>query len=241
MSTLKKFWIVLIGAVLAMAIIACSCGSILPLVTPTLTPSQPVNPPPGPSGYDSLPYYDDFSNPNTGWDIFDTDVDGAGYENGYYFVVSRTTEFSTYGDGGRLFGDMVINVDATPFSVPANSDFSLNAGCRVKDNGDGYLFEITGDGYYAVGYYTGGGQDYTSLLSGDEWQFSNAIQQGMALNHLTVTCAGSQFRFEVNGEVLFDGYDSTFTEGDICLGADTYDDNNTPAEIHFDNLVVTAP
>lgn len=33
MSTQKKFWLVLIGAVLGMAIIACSCGSLLP--TPT--------------------------------------------------------------------------------------------------------------------------------------------------------------------------------------------------------------
>lgn len=36
MNTQKKFWLVLIGAVLAMVIIACSCGSLIP--TPTAGP-----------------------------------------------------------------------------------------------------------------------------------------------------------------------------------------------------------
>ena len=33
MNTQKKFWLVLIGAVLAMVIIACSCGSLVPTQT----------------------------------------------------------------------------------------------------------------------------------------------------------------------------------------------------------------
>ena len=115
-----------------------------------------------------------------------------------------------------------------------------NICCRLQANNDGYLFEVAADGYYAVGYYTGGGHDYTSLLSGDEWHFSDVIQQGMATNHVAATCAGSQFRLEVNGQVLYEGQDFTFTEGDISLGAATYE-ADTPAEIHFDNLAVSAP
>jgi hypothetical protein len=33
MNTQKKFWLVLIGAILGMAIIACSCGSLVPTST----------------------------------------------------------------------------------------------------------------------------------------------------------------------------------------------------------------
>jgi hypothetical protein len=140
-----------------------------------------------------------------------------------------------------FFGDTVLEVDATPVSGPAKNNFSSSVFCRLQSNGDGYLFEITGDGYFAVGTYTGGGKTYASLLSGDEWQRSNVIKTGMATNHITVTCASSQLKLEVNGKVLFDGQDSTFTEGDIALGATTYDSNNTPAEVHFDNLAVSAP
>ena len=351
MNTTKKFWIVLLGTVLAMVIIACSCNSLTPSVTPTVTmpvntlPNTPIVPPtqtpvsnPLPelagfwqdwsrvftiewqgnqyvvtaitsSGtskrtltsqswdgmsltwtykysdengsssstyttvsvegdrltvkysstggtsdthilkrvpsavpvYDSLPYHEDFGNPNTGWDVYSNNDSSAGYDNGYYFVIAKKAKTSYYGEAYLFFGDTVIEVDATPVSGPANNNFSSSVFCRLQTNGDGYLFEITGDGYFAVGSYTGGGNTYASLLSGDEWQPSTAIKTGMATNHITVTCAGSQLKLEVNGKVLFDGQDSTFTEGDIALGATTYDPNNTPAEVHFKNLVVTAP
>jgi hypothetical protein len=51
----------------------------------------------------------------------------------------------------------------------------------------------------------------------------------------------AQLKLDVNGQVLYDGQDSTFMEGDISLGAATYADNNSPAEIHFDNLSVKMP
>ena len=241
MSTPKKFWVVLIGAILAMVIIACSCGSIVPVVTPMPTPtptqSQPVNPLPGLEGYwqdgpkvftiewqggqyvvtaltsvgagtrtltsqswngssltwtytytdetsnnsityttvsvggnsltanystsagavsvhflqrsssptpsyYSLPYYDDFSSPNTGWQIYNTDVDSAGYDSGTYFVISKTNKFSSFGAAGRFYGDTVIEVDATPVSAPANNYFSYNIGYRTHSNSDWYYSRL---------------------------------------------------------------------------------------------------
>jgi hypothetical protein len=191
--------------------------------------------------YFTLPYFDNFSSASTGWDVYDSTSDAAGYGNGYYFVISKTKDYSSYGAYGGFFGDTVVNVDVTPASGPSDNNFSYNAGCRVQSNADGYIFEVSADGYFAVGYYTGGGSKYVSLLSGDEWQPASAIQKGLTPNHLTVTCAGSNIKFEVNGQVLFDGQDSTFIEGDISLGAATYDANNAPAEVHFSNLAVTAP
>ncbi|MFH1524621.1 MAG: hypothetical protein ABIF04_06625 [Chloroflexota bacterium] len=47
MNAPRKFWLVLIGAILTMAVIACSCGSIIPTPTPTV----PVNPMPQLEGY----------------------------------------------------------------------------------------------------------------------------------------------------------------------------------------------
>jgi hypothetical protein len=189
--------------------------------------------------YDSLPYQDDFSVPGSGWDSYNAKSDSAGYQNGAYFVISRTNRFTSYGEPNLFYGDTVIAVDATPVNGPANSNFSYHIGCRIQTNGDGYLFEVRADGYFKVDYYSGGGVTQTSL-SGKQWKKSAAIQPGMATNHLTVTCAGSELKLDVNGQVLYDGQDSTFTEGDIDLGAGTYD-NTTPAEIHFTHLVVTAP
>ncbi len=191
--------------------------------------------------YYSLPWLDDFSNPESGWDIYSSTKDEAGYKDSAYFVISKTNEFSSFGSSNRFFGDTVIDVDATPVSGPAASDYSYHVGCRGQSNADGYIFEVEADGYYAAGYYKGGGNTYVSLLTGDDWQPSSAIKPGLQTNHLTVTCAKNQLKLEVNGQVVYTGQDSTFTEGDIDLGAATYDKNNTPAEIHFTNLAVKLP
>jgi hypothetical protein len=191
--------------------------------------------------YDSLPHADDFSNPESGWEIYDTDTDSAGYVNQSYFVISRTNEFSSFGTAGLYLGDTIIDVDANPVSGPADNNYSYNVGCRNQANFDGYVFEIRADGYFAVGYFTDGGQSYVSLLSGDDWQPSPAIMTGVTVNHMRLTCSGSQLRLVVNGQLLYEGQDSTFSEGDISLGAATYTDDSTPAEVHFDNLVVNLP
>jgi hypothetical protein len=190
--------------------------------------------------YDSLPIYDNFNDPNSGWDIW-ADADGAvGYSNGYYYVISKTHSLFSDGYPYLFLGDTVIDVDATAASGPGNNNFSYEVACRVRNNGGGYSFEVSADGYYAVGVYTDP-KTYVSMLSGDEWQASSALKQGLVTNHLAVTCAGSHFKFEVNGQLVFEGQDTTFSNGDIGLGAITYEDNNTPAEVHFDNLVVMAP
>ena len=92
--------------------------------------------------YYSLPYYDDFSNPNIGRHIFDNDMYSAGYESAYYFVISKTTKFSSFRAVGRFFGDTVIEVDATPVSAPVNNYFSYNIGYRTHSNSDWYYSRL---------------------------------------------------------------------------------------------------
>ena len=80
MNTFRKFWLVLIGAVLAMVVIACSCGSLTPTPTvapPTImppSPTVPVNPMPALEGY---------------WLDTDTnDVHVIEWKNGQYVVTA---------------------------------------------------------------------------------------------------------------------------------------------------------
>jgi hypothetical protein len=187
--------------------------------------------------YESLPFNDDFSDPGTGWDILENEYGSLKYENGYYSVRSIIKEEGQSSYAFRFFNDPVITVDATSVSGPSNNNYGFFIGCNTQINGDGYWFDVDVSGYYVVGITTDG--KYKSLFTGDDRRASNAIHTGKSTNHVIVTCAGGQLILEVNDKELFRGSDYTFTEGDINLGAISYED--APAEIHFDNLSVTAP
>jgi hypothetical protein len=72
-----------------------------------------------------------------------------------------------------------------------------------------------------------------------DWSESEAIRQGNAMNHLRVVCDGSTLALFVNGELVAEASDTSFTEGDIALIVTTYEDEATV--IYFDDLVVTRP
>jgi hypothetical protein len=77
MDTRKKFWLVIIGSILGMVIIACSCSSLVPTPTSAPLPSNNLGPMPGLVGK---------------W--IDPDSSGGGtistiaYQNGEYVVTS---------------------------------------------------------------------------------------------------------------------------------------------------------
>jgi hypothetical protein len=247
MNTSKKFWIILASAILGMVIIACSCGSISSLITPTQT-MAPLPPSPTsitniiptvPSTTFSLPYYDDFSDPNSGWEIYDESFGSTGYANGYYYIKANESSIplTTF---DQYLTDAIVQVDATPVSGPSNDNYEYGISCRLQTNLDGYDFSISADGYFSVYLVTDGGSTFTSLLQGDEYQYSDAINQGLATNELVVSCNGSQLTFMANGLTLFTGQDNTFSDGYIGLFADIFDET-TPAEVHFDDLLIFAP
>jgi hypothetical protein len=78
MYTPRKFWLVLGGTILALAIIACSCGSLTPTPTAPPPPTIPVNPMPALAGY---------------WlDTQTNDVHTIAWQNGQY-VVTATNDY----------------------------------------------------------------------------------------------------------------------------------------------------
>ena len=93
---------------------------------------------------------------------------------------------------------------------------------------------ISGDGYYSIQIVVEG--DWNPLV---EWTTSGVIRQGDATNHIRAVCDGTHLALIVNGELLAEVEDTTYTEGDIALTATTLEDE--PTEVHFDNLVVYTP
>jgi hypothetical protein len=179
---------------------------------------------------------DDFSDEDSGWEVFTYD-DGSyvGYENGSYAVATTGGAGSwSYGLAMRNFDDIVLDVDATQVSGPTDDNNGYGVMCRAQENGDGYLFAISGDGYYSIWAISNG--EFLDLV---DWAESGSIAQGDSKNHLRVVCDGSHLALYVNNQLIGEAQDSSFASGDIGFAAASYTDEGTL--IYFDNLVVTAP
>jgi hypothetical protein len=178
-------------------------------------------------------FEDDFSDPDSGWEVSEYENGNVGYSDGGYAVTSLGDGWWIMGLANRSFDDLVIEVDATQISAPDNNNNGYGIVCRVQPNGDGYLLGISGDGFYSIYEIMDG--EFEALV---EWAESDVIYQRNATNRIRAVCDGSDLALFVNGELLAEANDSTFIEGDIGLTATSYEDE--PTEIHFDNLVVFA-
>jgi len=214
-------------------VMACTC---LPTgdgdETPTLVVEQETPPPPPPPP--GAIFQDDFSDPSSGWEVGDYEGGSVGYDGGAYFVRSDEDGSVMWGVANRSFDDLVIEVDATQISAPSNNNNAYGVKCREQSNGDGYGLMISGDGYYSIQIIADG--EWDPLV---DWTESDAIHQGNGTNHIRAVCDGAKLVLFVNGQLLGEAEDSTYSEGDIALASSTLESD--PTEIHFDNLVVREP
>lgn len=216
---MKKRLLLIVG-VLVLVTLACSITEIVGGGDDTTTTQG-----------DNIILTDDFSSSSSGWEVGEYDIGDVGYENGYYFVTSNSNQ-PMWGASMRNYQDVVIEVDVSQYSGPDNNGFGVV--CRLQEEGDGYYFAISGDGYYSISINT---DDFYDLVT---WESSGAINLGTSTNNMVVSCIGSRLTLEVNGTVLAEATDSTFSSGDIGLFAGTFEEN-TLAEVHFDNLVLRRP
>jgi Tol biopolymer transport system component len=215
-------------------IIVVEASEPAPLPSPTPTVEQATPTLSGPM-LTPLPFEEDFSDPRSGWEAGESAYGSVGYRDGVYYVISLQHGHTVFGLANRLFGDMVIELDATQVSAPPNNNNDYGVVCRAQPDGSGYFLLTTGDQYFGIWKRTSSGE-YESLVP---WTKSDVIRPGNATNHIRAVCDGPTLQLYVNGELLGDTTDSSYTQGDIALEAETYEEE--PTEVHFDNLLVTAP
>ena len=179
-------------------------------------------------------FSDDFSDESSGWVTYDASDGRVIYRDGYLYVKDYTAyEGSMYGESQRYFTDFILEVET--WLVGGTDDNWHAVGCRLKDEGNGYAFSISADGYYTIDKEV---NDNVKVLAGPT--FSSYINQGEgAINLIHIECIGSNLSLSVNGHLLKEVTDTTFTGGDICLSANSL--AGTFTEVAFDNIVVTEP
>mgnify|MGYP001089924900 CR=1 FL=1 len=217
----KKILCVIIPLILTT--LACTCNVLPSLTGPKASPVS-----------SNIIFQDDFSDPDSGWEVGKYDEGSVGYKNGAYVVISYSNGDTMWGVANRSFDDIVIEVDATQVAAGPESDNDYGVICREQGDGNGYYLLLSGDGYYAI--IKAQDNEFYYLV---DWTETEAIHKGNATNHIRAVCNGTSLELSVNGEYLASVEDNAFASGDIALTATTYEDAAT--EIHFDNLVVSRP
>ncbi len=191
---------------------------------------QPLTPAPQPG--ETL-FFDDFSNPLSGWGRFTSaegtmDYDGGGYR---FLVNGLQTHF--WSTPGKSFSDVRLEVDVAKVGGPDENRIGLL--CRFVEN-DYYFFLLSSDGYYAIGKFVHGS---VIQLGQNEMQYSDSVHKGLAVNHLRADCIGNTLTFYVNGQPVAQAQDADLTQGEVGLLAGTF--SQPGVDVIFDNFAVIQP
>lgn len=123
--------------------------------------------------------------------------------------------------------DFLVEIDTTFVDGPETGEYGIVF--RKQDN-NFYLFAISGSGYY--GLFRSDDGEWTDVIP---WTASGAITAGSgAVNRLAVLAEGPTVTLIVNGEVLAQAEDATYSEGGLGLAAGTFSEDGL--QVSFDNF-----
>jgi uncharacterized repeat protein (TIGR02543 family) len=179
-------------------------------------------------------FSDDFSDENSGWVTHDEYDGRVAYLNGYLYIKNYAAyDVTTYSESQHYFTDFVLEVET--WLIGGTDDNWQGLSCRHSDEDNYYALSISADGYYTIWKAVDGTRTTFAAPT-----YSSYINQGVgAVNLIHIECIGSDLSLSVNGHLLRQVTDTTFTGGDITLGANAC--SGTFTEVAFDNIVVSEP
>jgi hypothetical protein len=202
-----------LGLLLA-AVLACSPSSVLPNSTAL--------------------YKDNFSDSSSGWCVSSSSSSSTDYGDGDYVMTVTPDNWFVWCNSGHSFGDIHLEVTARDVSAKGDTVFGVLCNeqkAAVQSDEDYYILGLSSDGHYSI-RLSQGGKD--TVLAEDR---SAAIPTQAVSYTVGADCAGGNLALYVNGKQIASAHDTTYTSGDVGLFAWTGD--GAPAEIHYDDLVVT--
>jgi hypothetical protein len=178
-------------------------------------------------------FFDDFSDPTSGWYIGEDKLAKWEYLDGEYRILSKDDGYYYWSDPPTCARENYsVEVDARWVGDPGNS-----FGILIGNNPDFdrlYSFEVNTD-FQDYSLYYWDGSNWNTLVP---WTVSPYINLGMASNHLKFTRNGVQITLEINGNIL-----GTWADGNIIgptytgIMSDPYTDYPT-SDARFDNFLL---
>lgn len=167
-------------------------------------------------------------------------------EDGHYTIQTTNTGQASYLWGTSQWPastlayptlkNVVVDVDATSADGTADNWFGVI--CRAGEEGRGYAFLISDDGFWAIAR-----TDTRGLFFVEEWRETDVIKRGRATNHIRAYCVDDYLALYVNDQFVGDHTDDSRTNkidqvGAVGLLAGGPQDK--AVRVTFDNLVVTS-
>jgi hypothetical protein len=176
-------------------------------------------------------YSDNFNTPGSGWPVSDDGNVLREYNAGEYRILVRPKDWSGGASPGVLAAEYSMAVDLRNIN---NVVGSYGIAFESAQNGSTtYTFEIYSDGWFGLYRWS---PSLTTLAEAP----SAAINLGSASNHLKVERYGSAIKAYVNGTLVANVTDGTYT-GSRYFGlvAFTYPDNaSVDLDVRYDNFTV---
>jgi hypothetical protein len=177
-------------------------------------------------------YYDNFSNPGSGWPIFDGSYAKYEYLNNEYRILVKNADWWAAARAPLTSSDYYVVADVRNASGVYGS-YGLIFGLS-SDWSQFYDFEIDTDGYYAIYQYQN--EDWYPLAFG----FSPDIHTGSVTNQVSIRRLGSQIWAYANGKLL-----NILEQGDYSglryIGLIAYAYTQAPIDIRYDNFEMYSP
>lgn len=181
-----------------------------------------------------LLFEDDFSEKDSGWDRYVSDIGSTDYADGAYHIIVNEPITDLFANPSETFEDVIIEVTATKQSGPDENSFGVI--CRYQDEENFYAALITSDGYAGIFEVNEG--EY-KLIGHKEMIPVPAILGGNASNLIYFECIGNSLSLAVNDSPVDSQTDKSFKKGDVGLIAGTFED--TGVHIAFDDFKVSQP
>jgi uncharacterized repeat protein (TIGR01451 family) len=172
-------------------------------------------------------YFDDFSDPGSGWLIYEDPEVKYGYADQQYQVWFKTPEDGVWITPGARASDFTVALSARRTSG-MDGPYGILFGIS-QDWSELYEVSIDED-YYAIWKFDSG----WSLIT---WDTSSAIQTGTAWNRIKVTRDGSAISVYINDVFQTTVYDSSFT-GFRRIGLVGYSTSSSAREFRFDDFAI---
>lgn len=189
-------------------------------------------------GGDGALYKDDFSDSNTNWSTGADDTGSLDYESGEYVFRITTTKLFIW---GRPHEDDLsdIHVEVKARNTGEAQDPTFGIICNYQDDQHFYYLGIGPDGYYGIVKVEGDDDIFLSDEDGqDEYLQSEAIAINADSYQVAADCANGTLTLYADGQQIATAQDASYTQGDVGLFASSFEETN--AEVHFDDFVVTA-